>query len=126
MDYVNWFKNHSIDNIIIDNKSGKKYDVINCSLNECKNNFVSAIKYFEDYIFLLDDNNKITVALIVKKEEKIEKLKYIGQFDYHDIICLTPFGFYLSTVHKAPGIDNIPQNMNFAEKEEEMGTEKNK
>ena len=123
MDYVNWFKNHSIDNIIIDNKSGKKYDVINCSLNECKNNFVSAIKYFEDYIFLLDDNNKITVALIVKKEEKIEKLKYIGQFDYHDIICLTPFGFYLSTVHKAPGIDNIPQNMNFAGGAEEMDKE---
>ena len=75
---------------------------------------------------MLDDSNKKSVELIIKKEEKIEYWKYIGQFDYHDIICLTPFGFYLSTVHKAPGIDNIPQNMNFAEKEEEMGTEKNK
>lgn len=64
-------------------------------MKECKNYFASIIKYFEDYIFLFDDSNKKSVELIIKKEENIENWKYIGQFDYHEIICLTPFGLFL-------------------------------
>jgi len=37
----------------------------------------------------------VIVSLIENDEEKIEKIKYIGEFDLCDIICFTPFGLYL-------------------------------
>ena len=62
-----------------------------------KTNIIKNLKVLTlSFIFLLDINNKITAALIVKEEEKIKNLKYICQFDYYDIICLTPFGLYLN------------------------------
>ena len=100
VDYVEWFNNHSKNNVKSKHPE-KLYDVVNCSMNECKNNFVSVIKFSEDYIFLLDNTNKVIVSLIIKNDEKIEKLKFIGEFNYHDIICYTPFGLYLANSNKA-------------------------
>ena len=100
IDYVEWFNNHSKNNVKSKHPE-KLYDVVNCSMNECKNNFVSVIKLFGDYIFLLDNTNKVIVSLIIKNDEKIEKLKFIGEFNYHDIICYTPFGLYLANSNKA-------------------------
>ena len=91
--YENWFEKHSKGYII--DKSRKKYNIINCSMKECKNNFVSVVKCYDDYIFLLDNTNKVIVAKIERDDENIENLNFIGDFDFHDIICFTPFGLYL-------------------------------
>ena len=69
--------------------------MINCSLNECQNNFVSVINCHDDYLFLLDNSNKVIVALIEKNNGNIVRLKFIGSFDLHDNISFTPFGLYL-------------------------------
>ena len=44
---------------------------------------------------ILGNTNKVIVSLIENEEEKIEKIKYIGEFDLYDIVCFTPFGLYL-------------------------------
>ena len=92
--YIDWFKNHSKDDIIIDYKSGKKYDVIISTMKECQNNFISILKCYDDYILLLDETNKVIISLIEKKDNNIVKLKYIGEFDFKDIIFFFPFGLH--------------------------------
>ena len=72
--------------------------MINCTLNECLNNFVSVIKCYDDYLLFLDNTNKIIVSLIGKKYDNIEKLKFIGSIEFNDVICFTPFGLYLKHV----------------------------
>ena len=64
-------------------------------MNECQNDFISVIKCYDDYIFLLDNINKIIIALIEKDETKIKGLKFITSFDFHNIICFIRFGLYL-------------------------------
>ena len=83
------------NNDIISFQPRKKFCIGNYTLNECQNNFVSIMKCYDDYILILDNTNKVIVSLIVNDEEKIEKIKYIGEFDLCDIICFTPFGLYL-------------------------------
>ena len=95
MNYTDWFKSHSKNNNIISLQSRKKFGIINCSINECQNNFVSIMKCYDDYMLILDNTNKLIITLIERNEEKIQKLKYIEKFDLNDIICFTPFGLYL-------------------------------
>ena len=95
-DFSEWFKKHSKNIVTINYKSGRKYDLINCTLNECQDNFVSVIRCHDDYLLFLDNANKIIITLIVRKEDNIEKLKFIGSFKCHDIACFTPFGLYLT------------------------------
>ena len=82
-------------NDIISFQPRKKFCIGSYSLNECQNNFVSIMKCYDDYILILDNTNKVIVSLIESDEEKIEKIKYIGEFDLYDIVCFTPFGLYL-------------------------------
>ena len=98
-DFNAWFEKHSKSNIITNYDYRYKYDMINCSLNECQNNFVSVINCHDDYLFLLDNSNKVIVALIEKNNGNIVRLKFIGSFDLHDIISFTPFGLYLYNIY---------------------------
>ena len=96
IDFSEWFKKHSKNIVTINYESGRKYDLINCTLNECQDNFVSVIRCHDDYLLFLDNANKIIITLRVRKEDNIEKLKFIGSFKCHDIACFTPFGLYLT------------------------------
>lgn len=95
VNYEDWFKKHSKGKI--NDESGKKYNVINCRMNECENNFVSVLKCYGDFLLLLDNTNKIIFCKIEKIGENIDKLRFIEEFEFHDIICFTPFGFYLQS-----------------------------
>ena len=78
--------NNSNKNIDFNYESGRKYNLINCTLNECQNNFVSIIKCHNDHLLFLDNTNKIIVVLIEKKDGNIERLKFIQSFEFYNVI----------------------------------------
>ena len=64
---------HSIYLIDINEKKLIK----NCTFEGYNNNFVSIIKYYEDYVLLLDSSNNLILTQLPKKE-KIEDLNFVA------------------------------------------------
>ena len=94
IEYGDWFKVHCKNKI-----NNKKNILVNCTMNECNNNFVSVISCYDDYIMLLDNSNKVIISKINMIDDEIENLQYIGEFGFNDIICFTPFGLYYQKIN---------------------------
>jgi hypothetical protein len=65
---------HSIYLIDINEKKLIK----NCLFEGYNDNFVSVLKFYDDYVFLLDSNNNLILAQVQFKEEKVNDLKFIS------------------------------------------------
>ena len=65
---------HSIYIIDINEKKLIK----NCLFEGYNDNFVSVLKFYDDYVLLLDSNNNLILAQVQFKEEKVNDLKFIS------------------------------------------------